>query len=178
VLSACHFQPSPFSTAIRFPLHIYNATIYVKCSAQFDVTKELSTCHHCAHYYCPAHFGGGSEPSSCVRHCPLARTYIPALYIYGHNLKAFANITHSQNPRKCSAFCKKKNICISFSKHRNQFASEGVGDSKRIPFTLYPCILVSLCHHKRGLYVFRNIVHYGTRRDNAPPVALCPALNV
>jgi len=175
VLSACHFQPYPFSTAIRFPLHIYNATIYVKCSAQFDVTKELSTCHHCAHYYCPAHFGGGSEPSSCVRHCPLARTYIPALYIYGHNLKAFATITDSQNPRKCSAFCKKKIFVFHFPSteinlHPKVSATANAFHS--------PCILVSLCHHKRGIYIFRNIVHYGTRRDNAPPVALCPALNV
>jgi len=174
VLSACHFQPSPFSTAIRFPLHIYNATIYVKCSAQFDVTKELSTCHHCAHYYCPAHFGGGSEPSSCVRHCPLARTYIPALYIYGHNLKAFATITHSQNPRKCSAFCKKKylyfifqaqkSICIRRCRRQQTHSIHLV--------SLYPCATI------KGAYIFRNIVHYGTRRDNAPPVALCPALNV
>lgn len=42
----------PSSTIfLPFPLS-HNATIYAKCSTQFDMTKELSTCHHCAHYYC------------------------------------------------------------------------------------------------------------------------------
>lgn len=70
-----------------------NATIYVKCSTQFDMTKELSTCHHCTHYYC-----------QCVRHAivlstghilTLARVlsktripmHIPAPGLSMHNLK-------------------------------------------------------------------------------------------
>lgn len=61
-----HFPPPALS---------HNATIYVKCSTQFDMTKELSTCHHCAHYYCQC----AANAMNAACHCPFNGKYTHTL---------------------------------------------------------------------------------------------------